>query len=189
MENMCEMYISVLRLLPSTRGPVLNPQHFKNKMGQKWKTGALPYSSVSTLQQELYMCMAVLGSRAGSRSLCRCLKDCSVNTSEHSAQVFSLINFDTCDGGEATTKLQQSTFPSIPKFSLCLWLLITSLIPAGRKLNCILSLPISFDVSNYPRKEFGFMESLLPGFCHDYFSGFHVVRAFEQINPGFCVEG
>lgn len=134
------------------------------------------------------MYMTVMGSMAGSQPLGRLLKDCSVTASQHSAQMFSHINFDMSDGGGAPTKLWHSTFLPIPKFSLCLWLLIIPLIQACRKPTFLLSLHISFDVSNFPGKECCLMEYLLPRFCHDYFSGFHVVKDFEQINPGFCIE-
>lgn len=77
----------------------------------------------------------------------------------------------------------------VSKFSLCLWLLIIPLIQACQKPTFLLSLHIRFDVSNFPRKQCCFMESLLPRFCHDYFSGFHAVKDFEQRNPGFCIEG
>ena len=61
--------------------------------------------------------MTLMGSMAGSQPLGRWLKDYNVTTSEHSTQMFSLINFDMCDGGGAPTKLQHRTFPPIPKFS------------------------------------------------------------------------
>lgn len=126
------------------------------------------------------MCMTVLGSMAGSQSPGRWLKDFGMNTSEHSANAFNLINSDSVMGVELLLNYVTAHFHRFSKFVLCLWLLIIPLIPVCRKPNCILSLHISFDVSNFPRKEFYFMGSLLLGFCHDCLSGFQIVKVFEH---------